>query len=153
MTETRLPPQRLAEACAESMFQRDRASQALGMKIVAVAPGAATLSMQVREDMLQGHGNCHGGLLFALADSAFAFACNSYDETTVAAGCSIDFLGPAELGDRITAHAVERSRRGRTGLYDITLTNQHDATIAMFRGRSHRVRGSVRWCDKSGDAS
>lgn len=112
MTDTPLCAQGLAEACAEAMYRRDRASQALGMIIEAVGPGTATLSMQVRKDMLQGHGNCHGGLLFALADSAFAFACNSYDEATVAAGCSIDFLGPATLGDRITAHAVERSRRG-----------------------------------------
>ncbi|MGQ7247645.1 hydroxyphenylacetyl-CoA thioesterase PaaI [Halomonas sp. V046] len=139
-----LGPQALAEACAEAMFARDQASQALGMRLVEVGPGRAVLAMTVREDMLQGHGNCHGGLLFTLADSAFAFACNSYDEATVAAGCSIDYLAPAQLGDELTASAIERSRRGRTGLYDITLSRQNGEPVALFRGRSHRLRGSVR---------
>ncbi len=139
-----LTPQRLAEACAESMFARDIASQALGMEVVSIAPGQATLTMTVRDTMVQGHGNCHGGYIFTLADSAFAFACNTYDEATVASGCSIDYLGPAWEGDVLTATAGEQSRRGRTGVYDITISNQHGDAIALFRGRSYKIRGSVR---------
>lgn len=144
MSDSQLTPQQLAEACADAMFSRDHASQGLGMRITHVALGFAELTMTVRQDMVQGHGNCHGGFLFTLADSAFAFACNSYDEATVAAGCSIDYLGPGQLGDEITATAEERSRRGRTGIYDITLRNQHGDTVALFRGRSYKIRGSVR---------
>ncbi|WP_355661357.1 hydroxyphenylacetyl-CoA thioesterase PaaI [Halomonas salifodinae] len=139
-----LTPQQLAEACAEAMFARDGASQALGMEIVSVAPGQAVMRMTVRDTMVQGHGNCHGGYLFTLADSAFAFACNTYDEATVASGCSIDYLGPAWEGDVLTATAEEQSRRGRTGVYDITIRNQHGDAIALFRGRSYKIRGSVR---------
>ncbi|MGF2736505.1 hydroxyphenylacetyl-CoA thioesterase PaaI [Marinobacter sp. DUT-1] len=137
-------PQKLAEACAESMFARDRASQKLGMKIESVAPGKAILTMIVGPDMIQGHGSCHGGYLFTLADSAFAFACNSYDRATVASGCSIDYMSGAKEGDLLTATAEERSRGGRTGIYDITLTNQDGRTVALFRGRSYEVRGTVR---------
>ena len=144
MSDRELSPQQLAEACADAMFSRDNASQGLGMRIESVAPGRAVLTMTVREDMVQGHGNCHGGFIFALADSAFAFACNSYDEATVASGCSIDYLGPGQLGDRLTATAEERSRRGRTGIYDITVRNQHGAEVALFRGRSYKIRGTVR---------
>ncbi|MFO7527433.1 MAG: hydroxyphenylacetyl-CoA thioesterase PaaI [Marinobacter sp.] len=139
-----IDPQKLAEECAEAMFARDRASQKLGMKIVSVAPGKATLSMTVGPDMIQGHGSCHGGYLFTLADSAFAFACNSYDRATVASGCSIDYMSGAKEGDLLTATAEERSRGGRTGIYDITLTNQDGRTVALFRGRSYEVRGTVR---------
>lgn len=144
MNDTELSPQQLAEACSDAMFSRDGASQGLGMRIESVAPGRAVLTMTVREDMLQGHGNCHGGFIFALADSAFAFACNTYDEATVASGCSIDYLGPGQLGDLLTATAEERSRRGRTGIYDITVRNQHGDEIALFRGRSYKIRGTVR---------
>jgi acyl-CoA thioesterase len=144
MSDSPLTPQQLAEACAEAMFSRDHASQGLGMRITRMAPGFAELSMIVRQDMVQGHGNCHGGFLFTFADSAFAFACNSYDEATVASGCNIDYLGPGQLGDELTATAEERSRRGRTGIYDITIRNQHGDTIALFRGRSYKIRGSVR---------
>lgn len=144
MSDPQLSPQQLAKACAEAMFSRDHASQGLGMRITAMAPGYAELTMTVRQDMVQGHGNCHGGFLFALADSAFAFACNSYDDATVAASCSIDYLGPGQLGDELTATAEERSRRGRTGIYDVTLRNQRGDTIALFRGRSYKIRGSVR---------
>ena len=144
MSDRELTPQQLAEACAESMFSRDNASRGLGMQIESVAPGRAVLTMTVREEMVQGHGNCHGGFLFALADSAFAFACNSYDEATVASGCSIDYLGPGQLGDVLTATAEERSRRGRTGIYDITVRNQHGQEVALFRGRSYKIRGTVR---------
>ncbi|MCG6656805.1 hydroxyphenylacetyl-CoA thioesterase PaaI [Halomonas campisalis] len=144
MSESALSPQQLAEACADAMFSRDGASQGLGMRIESVAPGRAVLTMTVRQDMVQGHGNCHGGFIFALADSAFAFACNTYDEATVASGCSIDYLGPGQLGDELTATAEERSRRGRTGIYDITVRNQRGDEIALFRGRSYKIRGTVR---------
>lgn len=149
MSDSELNSQQLAEACADAMFSRDHASQGLGMRIESVAPGRAVLTMAVREDMVQGHGNCHGGFIFALADSAFAFACNTYDEATVASGCSIDYLGPGQLGDMLTATAEERSRRGRTGIYDITVRNQRGHEVALFRGRSHKIRGTVRRQEKS----
>lgn len=141
MTET--DPQQLAERCAEAMFARDRASQKLGMKIESVAPGRAVLSMMVTDDMIQGHGSCHGGYLFTLADSAFAFSCNTYDKATVASGCSIDYMSGAKAGDVLTATAEEQSRGGRTGVYDITLTNQDGRIVALFRGKSYQVRGPV----------
>src|SRR5437879_12563844 len=101
------------------MFALDRASQAMGMRIARVGPGHAELTMTVRADMLNGHAICHGGFIFTLADSAFAFACNSYNLTTVASGCSIDFLAPARQGDVLTAIGQERSVSGRPGVYDI----------------------------------
>lgn len=133
----------LASACAQSLFKRDNASQALGMRLLSVAPGTARLGMSVRADMLQGHGTCHGGFLFALADSAFAFACNSYDEATVAIGCSIDYIAPARLGDTLTADCIEQSRSGRTGNYDVRIENQQGVLIALFHGKSYTVRGPV----------
>lgn len=146
MTEpsSELTPQQLADACAESMFSRDQASQQLGMKIVSVAPGHAVLTMPVDKRMIQGHGACHGGYLFTLADSAFAFSCNTYDKATVASGCSIEYITPAKEGDLLTATAEERSRGNRTGVYDITITNQDKQVVAYFRGKSYQVRGSVR---------
>lgn len=135
--------QALAERSAEAMWVRDNASQALGMTIEAVGPGHARLAMTVREDMVNGHAICHGGLVFALADSAFAFACNSYDETTVAGQCEISFLLPARLGDRLTADCRERHKRGRSGIYDTTVTNQKGETVALFRGWSRSIGGSV----------
>lgn len=141
---TQLSPQQLAETCAESMFSRDQASQQLGMKILSVNPGKAVLTMTVDNRMIQGHGACHGGYLFTLADSAFAFACNTYDLATVASGCSIEYVAPAKEGDQLTATAEERSRGSRTGVYDITITNQDGQTVALFRGKSYQVRGSVR---------
>lgn len=141
--------QKLAEECANAMFARDQASQHLGMEIVSVSPGKAVLTMTVTEQMIQGHGSCHGGYLFTLSDSAFAFACNSYDKATVASGCSIDYMYGAKLGDKLTATAEEQSRGGRTGIYDITLTNQDGRTVALFRGRSYQVRGSVRNLEES----
>jgi len=139
------PPeaQALAERVAEGMFSRDRASQALGMKIVRVGPGLAELTMSVRADMLNGHAICHGGFIFALADSAFAFACNSYNLTTVASGCAIDFMAPAREDDVLNATARERSASGRTGVYDIEVKNQRGETIALFRGKSYRIKGHV----------
>jgi acyl-CoA thioesterase len=135
--------QATAEGAARAMWANDRASKGLGMRIDAVAPGAATLSMPVRVDMLNGHDICHGGFIFALADSAFAFACNSYNFVTVASGCSIDFLAPAREGDVLTACARERSASGRTGVYDIDVTNQRGESIALFRGKSYRIKGNV----------
>jgi len=140
---SRADAQAVAEGAARAMWANDRASKALGMRIDAVGPGAATLSMPVRVDMLNGHDICHGGFIFALADSAFAFACNSYNFVTVASGCSIDFVAPAREGDVLTAHAQERSASGRTGVYDIDVTNQRGERIALFRGKSYRIKGSV----------
>lgn len=133
----------LAEKVAESMFARDHASQGLGMRITSVLPGRCEIVMRVRPDMLNGHAICHGGFIFALADSAFAFACNSYNLTTVASGCTIDFVAPAREGDTLTARAHERSASGRTGVYDIEVTNQRGEKIALFRGKSYRIKGHV----------
>lgn len=135
--------QATAERAAAAMWARDRASSGLGMRIVAVGPGHAELSMTVREDMLNGHDICHGGFIFTLADSAFAFACNSYNLTTVASGCSIDFVAPARLGDVLIARAQEQSMSGRTGVYDIVVSTAQGGRIALFRGRSYRIKGHV----------
>jgi acyl-CoA thioesterase len=123
------------------MWAGDRASKALGMEVLAVGPGTATLRMTVREDMLNGHDLCHGGLVTTLADSAFAFACNAYDEVTVASGFTVDLVAPGRLGDVLTARAVELSKAGRTGVYDIEVRNQRDERIAIFRGRSYTMKG------------
>jgi acyl-CoA thioesterase len=133
----------LAERVAAAMWERDGASQGLGMRIIGVGPGHAELAMTVRADMLNGHAICHGGFIFTLCDSAFAYACNSYDLNTVASGCGIDFLAPAREGDVLTAVAQERSAVGRTGVYDIEVLNQHGERIALFRGKSYRIRGHV----------
>jgi acyl-CoA thioesterase len=135
--------QALAEQVAAAISARDRASRSLGMKLGTVGPGHAVLTMTVREDMLNGHDICHGGFIFALADSAFAFACNSYNLTTVASGCAIDFVAPARKDDLLTAVAQERSVSGRTGVYDIEVTNQRGERIAFFRGKSYRIKGHV----------
>ncbi|MFY8102647.1 MAG: hydroxyphenylacetyl-CoA thioesterase PaaI [Ramlibacter sp.] len=136
-------PQALAEASASAMWARDNATQAMGMSIDRIAPGQCAMSMPVRPDMLNGHGTCHGGFMFVLADSAFAFACNSYNQTTVASACHIDFLAPARLGDVLEAEAIERSRSGRTGVYDITVRVRGGKTVALFRGKSYRIEGEV----------
>ncbi|MDY7578117.1 hydroxyphenylacetyl-CoA thioesterase PaaI [Herbaspirillum sp. RTI4] len=136
-------PQALAEATAQAMHARDNATQSLGMDIVEMRPGYARLSMAVRSDMLNGHATCHGGFIFALADSAFAFACNSRNQNTVGSGCSIDYLSPGKLADVLTAEAFEQSLGGRTGIYDVTVTNQDGKRIALFRGRSYRIQGEV----------
>ncbi len=130
--------QETAERSAADMWADDRASQALGMEIVEVGPGRATLRMSVREDMVNGHGIGHGGLTFALADSAFAFACNSYGRTTVAAAAEIRFRRPTRLGDELVADAVERSRDGRDGVYDVTV-RAGDEAVAIFVGRSREI--------------
>jgi acyl-CoA thioesterase len=135
-------PDEIARRCADLMWADDRASQALGMRIVEVAAGRATLRMTVREDMVNGHAIGHGGLTFALADSAFAFACNSYNRRTVAAGAEIRFRAPTRLGDGLVATAVERSRDGRDGVYDVTVT-VGDVVVADFTGRSREIGGTL----------
>jgi acyl-CoA thioesterase len=135
--------QELAERSAQVMLDGDRASAALGMRLKAVAPGRSTVSMRVREDMTNGHQLCHGGLIASLADTAFAVACNSYGEVTVAAGFDITFLEPARLGDVLEARAVERARRGRSGLYDVTVLRLPDTVVAEFRGRSRSLGRSM----------
>jgi acyl-CoA thioesterase len=133
----------LAGRVAAAMYARDTASKALGMRIAKVSPGYAELTMPVRADMLNGHAICHGGLIFTLADSAFAFACNSYNFNTVASGCGIDFVAPAREGDLLTARASERALAGRTGVYDVEVANQRGETIALFRGKSYRIKGHL----------
>jgi acyl-CoA thioesterase len=133
----------LARRVAERMFASDQASRGLGIAITKIEPGRATLTMTVRSDMLNGHAICHGGFIFTLADSAFAFACNSYNFNTVAQGCSIEYLAPAREGDVLTANAQERSLAGRTGVYDIEVTNQRGDPVALFRGKSYRIKGHI----------
>jgi len=140
---TALLAQALAERVAAAMFERDQASQGLGMRILRVGPGYAELTMTVRRDMVNGHHICHGGFVFTLADSAFAFACNSYNHSTVANGCSIEFLAPAHEGDVLTAVGQERAQVGRNGVYDIVVRNQAGVAIALFRGKSTRIKGHV----------
>ena len=135
--------QALAERAAAALYATDRASQSHGIRIVEVRPGQARLSMIVRPDMVNGHRICHGGMVFTLADSAFAFACNSHNDNTVAAGATIDFLAPAHEGDELSAVALEVWRSRRNGIYEITVTNQKGTRIALFRGRSHRIEGHV----------
>jgi acyl-CoA thioesterase len=135
--------QRLAEACAQALFANDLASRGLGIAIEAVGPGFARLRMAVRADMLNGHGMGHGGMVFALADSAFAVACNTYNAVTVAAAASIDFLAPARLNDELSAEARELWRSKRSGIYEIRVANQRGETIALFRGRSHSIGGPL----------
>jgi acyl-CoA thioesterase len=135
--------QALAKATTAKMYERDAASGGLGMVVEEVTPGCATVSMMVRADMVNGHAICHGGFIFTLADSAFAFACNSYNTNTVAAGARIDFLAPAHEGDRLVATATEVSLRGKTGVYDVVVTNEAGNQLALFRGNSFRIQGSI----------
>ena len=134
--------QALAEACVERMWSEDHASQGLGVKIIAVGPGIATLSMSVRQQMANGHGACHGGFISTLADSAFAFACNSRGTVTVASGFDINFLEPALVGDVLVADAQEVARRGRSGIYDVTV-RRGDTVIAELRGRSRSLGRAI----------
>jgi acyl-CoA thioesterase len=135
--------QAIAEAARDAMWANDRASKALGMEVAAIGPGTATLTMTVREDMLNGHDLCHGGLIATLADSAFAFACNAYNEVTVASGFDVNLVAGAKRGDVLTARAHEVSRAGRTGVYDIAVVNQRGEAVAAFRGRSYAVKGKA----------
>ncbi len=132
--------QAVAERVGAGMYAEDAASQALGLKVDAMGPGYARMVMRVRADMLNGFKICHGGIITTLADSAFAFACNSHNKLTLAAGVAVDFLAPAREGDLLTAAATEVSRTGRTGIYDVVVTNQNDELIAILRGRSHQMK-------------
>lgn len=133
----------LARACAQVMWAEDVASRGLGMRLISVEPGRAVLGMTVSDTMVNGHGLCHGGFIFMLADSAFATACNSYNRRAVGQHCAIAFLSPARSGDRLVARAIERSRAGRSGLYDVTVTGQEGPVIAEFRGHSRVIEGEI----------
>jgi acyl-CoA thioesterase len=134
----------LAAKVGQTMFAADRASREfMRMELVNCEPGRAVMRMAVREEMLNGHEICHGGFIFTLADSTFAFACNSRNLATVAAGCSIEFLKPGKLGDVLTCEGVEQMLQGRHGIYDMKVTNQRGEVVAMFRGKSAQIRGHV----------
>src|SRR3954451_2376005 len=137
-----MTPDETARRSADAMWAGDRASQALGMTLESVGPGSATLSMTVRDDMVNGHAIGHGGLTFTLADSAFAVACNSYNRSTVAAAAEIRFRRPTRLGDRLVATATERERSGRDGVYDVLVT-VGDEVVAVFTGRSKEIDGTL----------
>jgi acyl-CoA thioesterase len=134
--------QNRAQSVVQALYLADRASQALGIEFIDVAPGRVQIAMTVRPDMVNGHGMCHGGVVFTFADSAFAFACNSHGEPMVAAGASIEFLAPTALGERVTATATEIFRRGRHGIYDVAVTSARQEVLAQFRGRCSRLRGA-----------
>ncbi len=136
-----MTPQQVAEKVARIMWPDDHAVRGLGMEIVAVGPGTATLRMSVRQDMVNGHGNCHGAFIFAVADSTFAYVCNSDNHRAVARGVDINFLAPAHGGDILTASGARRQQGERSGIYDIEVTNQQGTLVALFRGRSVRVKG------------
>lgn len=140
--EAKMQADALATAAAAAMWERDHTAHALGMQIASVAAGRALLQMQVRQEMVNGHGICHGGMIFTLADTAFAYACNSGNQVTVASACQIDFIAPAREGDLLEAEAVERMASGRTGVYDVSVT-AGGRMIALFRGKSHRIGGEV----------
>lgn len=133
----------LAAKVVEAMYARDAASQAFGMTVEQADAKLVRVSMYVRADMVQAVGTCHGGVIFSLADSAFAFACNRGNETTVAAGCNIEFLRAANEGDQLTAEAIEQARQGRSSVYDICITNQHGDIVALFRGKSRQIGGAI----------
>ena len=136
--------QAIAQASAAALWAEDRASQGLGIVCASVGPGTAELHMPIAASMVNGHGLCHGGFIFTLADSAFAFACNSHNQRCVAQSCAITYLAPAKLGETLVARAREVSRVGRTGIYDITITRQADsAVIAEFRGQSRTIAGEL----------
>lgn len=135
--------QELAEAVGREMYRKDRTSQFLDIALDEIRPGCARMSLRVTEDMVNGHGMCHGGFIFTLADSAFAYSCNSHNHNAVASGCTIEFLAPAHVGDVLTAVAEERVLAGRSGIYDIDVTNQDGKRIAAFRGKSHRIQGET----------
>ena len=134
-------PQQIAEHVRDGMLARDRAAQGLDMRITHIAPGQATIEMAVRDDMLNGFDICHGGFITTLGDTAFAYACNSYNEMTVASGLAVDFVAPGRPGDVLVAQATEVSQAGRTGVYDVTIRNQKGEAIALFRGRSYCMKG------------
>jgi acyl-CoA thioesterase len=134
--------QALAERIAKVIEREDRASRWLGMRLDEVGAGYARLSMRVSDQMVNGQRVCHGGLIFALADSSFGYACNTHNQRALAASCSIEFLAPAQLGDELFAEARETARTGRSGVYDVRITNQREELIALFRGKSATVKGT-----------
>ena len=139
-----MTPEERAQKVGQTMFANDVAStETMGMELLSVEPGRAQMSMVVRPRHLNGHQICHGGFIFTLADSTFAFACNSHNRNTVAAGCSIEFLKPAHAGDVLTCEGVEQMLQGRHGIYDMTVTNQKGEVVAMFRGKSAQIPGHV----------
>jgi acyl-CoA thioesterase len=138
-----MTPEEIADACAKAMWAEDHASRGLGMAIVSVGPGRATLAMTVTKAMTNGHGTCHGGYIFALADSAFAFACNSHGPRSVASQCSVAYLAPGHEGMRLVAEGVERQRGPRSGITDVTVRDEVGTVIAEFRGHSRVVPGSL----------
>lgn len=135
--------QRTAEAVGRIMYERDSCVQALGIVLEEIGPGRARMSMTVREDMVNGHGIGHGGMIFTLADACFAYGCNAGNQVSVAAACDIVFAAPAKLGDRLVAVCEERHLRGRNGVYDVTVTNHEEEVLALFRGHSRRIQGHV----------
>lgn len=135
--------QQLAEDCAHHMFAQDAASKALGINIETIKPGCAIATMTVTDAMLNGYNTCHGGMIFSLADSAFAFACNSHNEAAVAAGCTIDFLRPGMLGDLLSAVATQQHQGKRSGIYYVEVTNQNAQLVALFKGNSARINATV----------
>lgn len=136
-----MDPQEIAEACAQAMWAEDRASTGLGMRLISVGPGRATLAMTIQDTMVNGHGICHGGFIFTLADSAFAFACNAHGDRAVAQHCAITFLRPGRQGETLRAEAVERVRQGRSGITDVRVIGEDGAVVAELRGHS-RTTGS-----------
>jgi len=143
MTNSNNSAQAVADACSEALKQGDGLIDHLGISIDEIAPGFARVSMHIQDWMTNGHGTCHGGMIFSLADSAFAFACNSQNEPNVAASVSIDYLNAAHKGERLTAFAEQTAQRGRTGIYDIRVENASGDLIALFRGKSHRLNGTI----------
>ncbi|KAB2937201.1 MAG: Acyl-coenzyme A thioesterase PaaI [Rhodocyclaceae bacterium] len=135
--------QELAKAVGREMYSKDRTSQFLDIALDEIRPGYARMSLRIGEHMVNGHGMCHGGFIFMLADSAFAYSCNSHNHNAVASGCMIEFLAPAQVGDLLIAVAEERLLAGRSGIYDIDVTNQDGKHIAVFRGKSHRIQGET----------
>ena len=141
MIESHMNPQQIADAVAFGMMAKDQASRGLGLRVTHISPGSAQIEMMVREDMLNSFDICHGGFITLLADSAFALACNSYNELTVASSLTVDFIAPVHRGDVLTARAAEVSLSGRTGVYDVAVSNQNSGRVAVFRGRSYRMKG------------
>jgi len=136
-------PQAIAEGAARAMWAKDAASQGLGIRLLRVAPGEAVLEMPVEPRMANGHGACHGGFLFALADSAFAFACNSFDRRTVGQACTITYLRPGRVGDTLTATARQLAQAGRSGVYEVRVTDPGGEVLALFQGQSREVGGAL----------
>jgi acyl-CoA thioesterase len=135
--------QDLAQATCEAMFKNDYMAQHMGIKITQIAPGFATGTMTITKEMLNGHGMTHGGATFSLADTVFAYACNTYNKNTVASGCDITYSGPSHEGDVLTAVANETLLMGRSGIYDITISKQDGTVVALFRGRSRTIKGEL----------